>query len=241
MAYFEGEIPTVGGGSGDSWGSSGGGWWGGIIALIAVAAIFGRNGGLFGGGNGQAVTQADLCTSLNFNNLESAVRNISDNVNVGFANLNSTICNQQYDTARMIDGVNTNMLQGFNQLNVTNLQGFNGLQAQLSGCCCDIERAIERLGCQSASETAAVIQSQKDGVQSILGYLCNKELASQAATIAKLENTISQQAQSNYIVNQLRPFPTASYVVPNPFTGAYGGYSGYGACGCQCQNGFAVL
>lgn len=232
MAYVEGDFPlSTNSNNGD--GVFGGGWWAGIIGLIAVAAIFGRNGGLFGGNNGQAVTQADLCTSLNFNNLDSAVRSIGDSVNVGFANLNSTICNQQYDTARMIDGVNTNMLQGFNGLNVTNLQGFNALQAQLAQCCCNLERGQERLACGEAQNAAAIIQATKDGTQAILSYLCNKELAQQNAEIAQLRNTISQQAQSNYIIQQLRPFPTASYVVPNPFTGTYG----YGNSGCGCNNG----
>ena len=44
--YVEGDLPlTVGGGNNNS-NEGFGGWWG-IIALIAVAAIFGRNGGLF--------------------------------------------------------------------------------------------------------------------------------------------------------------------------------------------------
>ena len=226
MAYVEGDFPIQTGNNEGGFGS--GGWWAGLIGLIAVAAIFGRNGGLFGG-NGQAVTQADLCTSLNFNNLDSSVRSIGDSVNVGFANLNSTICNQQYDTARMIDGVNTAMLQGFNGINVTNLQGFNALQAQLAQCCCNLERGQERILCGEAQNTAAIIQATKDGTQAVLGYLCNEKLVSQAAEIAELKGIISQRDQSNFIVGQLRPFPTASYVVPNPFTGSYGGY----ACGCN--------
>ena len=231
MAYVEGELPISTGNSDGGFGANG--WWAGIIGLVAVAAIFGRNGGIFGNNNQGAVTQADLCTALNFNNLEGAVRNANDGISVGFANLNSTICNQQYDTARMIDGLNTTMLQGFNGINVTNLQGFNALQAQLAQCCCNLERGQERILCGEAQNTAAIIQATKDGTQAILGYLCNEKLVSQAAEIAELKGVISQRDQSNYIIGQLRPFPTASYVVPNPFTGSYGGYGGCNS-GCAC-------
>lgn len=234
MPYYETDMPTiVDGGRNNNGGIFGGdGWWAGIIGLIAVAAIFGGgwgNGGLFGGG-GNAATQGALtreqaCIDNNFQNLMRETAGISDAVSLGFANLNSTICAQQYDTAQMI-----------NSMNISNLQSANALQSQLATCCCNIERGIERLGCQSASETAAIIQSQQAGTQRIIDYLCNEKIEALRAENTLLAGQISQQAQSQYIINQLRPFPTASYVVPNPFTGSYG-FAGYGygsSCGCGC-------
>ena len=229
MGYYEGEIGSLTTGSGgDSWGSSGGGWWGGIIALIAVAAIFGRNGGLFGNSNQGGVTQADLCTALNFNNLESSVRNANDGISVGFANLNSTICNQQYDTARMIDGLNTSMLQGFNGVNVTNLQGFNALQAQLAQCCCNLERGQERIACGEAQNTAAIISAGQANTQRIIDYLCNEKIAS-----------LQSAAQSQYIINsvteKLLPVARPAYLTCSPYASAFG-YP-YANTGCGCNGG----
>lgn len=222
--YYEGDV-TLGGGSNND-GVFGGGWWAGIIGLIAVAAIFGRNGGLFGG-NGQAVTQADLCTSLNFNNLDASVRGIADSVNVGFANLNSTICNQQYDTARMIDGLSTSMLQGFNTTNVTNLQGFNALQAQLAQCCCNLERGQERIACGEAQNTAAIISAGQANTQRILDYLCNEKIAS-----------LQSAAQSQYIINsvteKLMPVARPAYITCSPYASAFGYPYSTGSCGCGC-------
>lgn len=124
--YIEGDVPSVVSGNGNGYGADGfGGWWG-IIALIAVAAIFGGNGGFGWGGNGNnsgALTREQACIDNNFQNLMRETAGISDAVGLGFANLNSTICAQQYDTAQMING-----------MNISNLQSFNALQAQLASC-----------------------------------------------------------------------------------------------------------
>lgn len=227
MAYLEGDVP-ISVGTGNNEGGFGGGWWG-IVALVAVAAIFGGGNFGFGGNrNNGAVTQADLCTALNFNNLESSVRNANDGINVGFANLNSTICNQQYDTARMIDGVNTNMLQGFNGINVTNLQGFNALQAQLAQCCCNLERGQERLACGEAQNASAIINASNANTQRIIDYLCNEKIQS-------LQNA----AQSQYIINSVTeklkmPTPVPAYITCSPYQSAFGYPYGQSGCGCNC-------
>lgn len=226
MGYYEGEIGSLNTGNND--GGFGGGWWG-IVALVAVAAIFGGGNFGFGGNrNNGAVTQADLCTALNFNNLESSVRNANDGINVGFANLNSTICNQQYDTARMIDGINSNMLQGFNGINVTNLQGFNALQAQLAQCCCNLERGQERLACGEAQNAAAIIQAGNANTQRIIDYLCNDKIQS-----------LQSAAQSQYIVNavadRILPQARPAYLTCSPYASAFG-YP-YSNNNCNCNNG----
>lgn len=246
MAYIEGEVPTIvsGGnnGGGNAWGNSDA--W---VLIILFALIFGNGFGGWGGGNNGTTatlsgiaTRNDLCEEFNFNNLENRVGAISDAVNTGFANLNSTICNQEYETAGLINNLGVNMLQGFNSMNIANLQSSNAIQSQLAQCCCNLERGQERIACQMATDTGAIISAGNQNTQRILDYLCNEKIEALRAENTQLSNTISQQAQSQYIINQIRPFPTASYVVPNPFTGSYGfnsygnGYGcGYG-CGCGC-------
>lgn len=246
---YEGETPTVISTGSNSEGMGfGGGWWG-LVALVAVASIFGGGwgfGGGFGGGNG-ALTRADLCEEMGFQEVQAGIRNISDSVNVGFANLNSTICNQQYDTARMIDSLGMNMMQGFNTANVTALTGFNGVQAQLAQCCCDIERGIERLGCQSASETAAMIQASTNNTQRILDYLCSEKISALQTENAVLAGQLSQNAQTNAIISALAPkapipaypvFPTTSFAYPTGVAFGVSGLNGYnnGSCGCCTTN-----
>ena len=237
---------TGGGSRGNSgWGGDGGAWWI-IILFLFVFCGWGDNGnGLFGGrGGGGAnspalqgiLTRGDLCQDMNFNNLESAVRGIQNglcdgfyaqntNLLTGFSNVNQTLC-------QGFNGINQNIVtQGYESRLAT-----QGLSSQLASCCCDIERGLDALSCQSATNTANIIQAGNNNTQRILDYLCNEKIEALRAENVQLQNTISQQAQSNYIINQIRPFPSASYVVPNPFTGSYG----YGNCGCNSGCGCGV-
>ena len=229
-------VTEVGGRSNDNgWGGDGG-WW----VLIILFALFGGWGGngAWGGGNAGtqgALTRGDLCMDMNFNDLQNGVRNVNDAVTLGFANLNSTICNQQYDTAGMI-----------NAMNVSNLQGFNALQSQLAQCCCDVRSQIAETNYNMAQNTCAItnqiqnstrdiVDATNAGTQAILGQMCADKISTLETENAALRLSASQSAQNQYLISQLRPQPEPAFVVPNPFTGQYGynGY-GYGNCGCNC-------
>lgn len=219
----------------NGWGFGAGWEWIWIIILFA----FWGNGGWGNGGNGGsmlsgALTRGDLCSEFSFNDLQNGVRNVNDSVNLGFSNLNSTICHQEYETAMLLNNMNVSNLQQFNAANVATLQGFNGVQSQMAQCCCNIERGIDRLSCEAANNTGAIIASSQANTQRILDYLCNEKISGLQAKLASAEAQISNQATANYIVNAIRPYPQASFVVPNPYTGAYGGY-GYGSCNCGCN------
>lgn len=121
-------------GNNDGWGGDGWGW----IWIILLFALFGWGGNGFGGfgGNGAqgALTRADLCQDMNFQNLESGVRGIQQGLCDGFY------------------AMNTSLLQGFNGVQ----QGFNGVQSQLANmamqnqqCCCETQRAVERGFCDT--------------------------------------------------------------------------------------------
>lgn len=243
------------------WGD--GGWW---IVIILFAMIFGWGnggfGGFGGGGNGVqgALTRGDLCNEFSFNDLQSGVRNVNDSVNVGFANLNSTICHQQYDTAMLVNGINQNLMNGFHgvdnavcTLGYQQQAGFNALGNQISSCCCGIERAIDQTNYNMATNTCAIqtamanntrdiIDSQNAGTRAILDYLCQEKISDLQAENQNLKLAASQAAQNTYLVNTLRPTAQPSYIVCNPYTGQYGGYQygqgyGYNNGNCGCNSG----
>lgn len=220
---YEGETPTIistGSSNNDGFGFGSG--WGGLIGLVAVAAIFGGlgGGGIFGNNDSGALTREQACIDNNFQNVMRDVASIASSVNLGFANLNSTICNQQYDTAQMVNGLGMNMMQGF-----------NGLQSQLATCCCNIERGIERLGCQSASETAAIIQASTNNTQRILDYLCSEKISALQAENALLTSQISQNAQTRQIIDTLLPVARPAYITCSPYASAFGFNGGCGGNG----------
>lgn len=241
---------------GDGWGFGGGGM--GMFLPFLFMNGFGGFGGFGNGGsNGSsaaaqgALTREQACIDNNFQNLMRETGNISDAVNVGFANLNSTICNQQYDTARMLDAMNVTNLQNANAANVVALQNANALQTQLAQCCCDTREAIQANTTQGVMNTNAIqnqIQqcccaNEKDLMQlnynlatqncatlqaidkvgdRIIDYMSAQELQKVRDENQALRWEKSQANQNTYLVNTLRPFPVAAYQVCNPFTGSYG-------------------
>lgn len=251
-----------GSGNGGAWGD--GGWlW--IIVVFALLFGWGNGGwGGFGGGNGGgqavqgALTREQACIDNNFQNLMRETAGISDAVNVGFANLNSTICNQQYDTAQMINGLGTTIQGGFNAANVVALQGQNAIERQISDCCCKLEAGQAQTRYDMAQNTCSIlntmnnntrdiIQSQEAGTRAVLDYLCQDKIQTLQSENQGLRLAASQAAQNNYLISQLKPQPVPAYPAASPC--GLGNWSpavlanGYGynsGCGCNCGNGFAV-
>ena len=234
----------------DGGGGNNGGFFGsdGIWAILLFAMIFGwgRNGNGYGGdGGGGCVTQADLCSGFNFNNLENSVRGIQQG-----------ICDSTYT-------LNNSLLTGFHgvdnavcTLGYQTQSGFNALSSQLASCCCDTQRAIERGFCDTnfnlAAQTRDIIEASNANYRGLMDFLVQEKLSSKDAKIAELTNQLSQSNQNAVLRAAIdastaeiirrtgNECPIPAYVVPNPNccygnpTGVgYGGWGGNG-CGCGC-------
>ena len=217
------------------WGDNG--WW---IILLFLFAGWGRGFGGFGGFGGEGVgvpcaTQADVRAAVDQQTLISKL----DQQTYGLADstyaLNNSITNGFHgvDTAICTLGYN---LQG----------GLNALSHQISDCCCENGRAMERgfadigyaLATQACDTRAAIANSTRDiidsnnaGIRSILDFLTQDKIAALTAENQSLKFAASQAAQNAYLVSELRPAPVPAYTVANPYCcNTY-----YGGCG----NGFA--
>lgn len=236
-----------------------GGEW--FWAIIILAMFWGNNGwGGFGGGNGNglqgALTRGDLCNEFSFNDLQSGVRNVNDSVNVGFANLNSTICHQQYDTAMLVNGINQNLMNGFHgvdnavcTLGYQQQAGVNALANQISQCCCENRQGQADIKYQMATDTCAIttamanntrdiIDNQNANYRGLMDFMVQRDLDALRTENQNLKLAASQAAQNAYLVDQLRPCPQPAYLTCNPFTGQTYGYGSYGNgyngnCGCN--------
>lgn len=273
--YSLADIAAATGGNNRSnggFGGDGGAWW--IIILFLFCFMGWGDNGMFGRGNGGsnggggttfigspavqgALTRGDLCSEFSFNDLQNGVRGIAGDVATGFANLNSTICHQQYDTAGLINGVSNaicslgyenaalvngleNTISGnFNASNIMALQNQNALQTQLAQCCCDTKSMFADTKYAMATDTCAlqtslanntrdIIDNQNANTRAILDYLCQDKISTLQSENQALKLTASQQAQNAYLIDQLSPkLPVPAYQVPNPFV-PYG----YNNCGC---------
>ena len=227
---------------GMSFGGDGWGW----IWLILIFAIFGGwgNGFGFSGGYGNggfnspvgqgSLTRADIDAALSTQGIESGITGIGTQLCNGFAGVNSAIANLGYqtqqcccDTRAAIADVNYNLAAQTNILqNTVNNNGTAIQQALNTGF-------------------RDVIDAQNAGTQRIVDMITQDKIQSLQTDLQSAQLQLSNQAQTNNIINALRPTPTPSYPVMSPYTSiinptgfAFGVSNGcgcgYNTCGCGC-------
>lgn len=178
-------------------------WW--IIILLLFG--WGGRGFGFGGGYGSGqggcgspcATQADLAAGFN----NSAVLNNLDGIE-------NALC-------QGFNGVNTALLQGFAGVDNAvctlgyNMQGgFNALGHQISDCCCQTQRAIDRVAYENQANTCAlqntingttrdIIENANANSRAILDFLTQDKIATLTAENQSLKFQASQTAQNAFI------------------------------------------
>lgn len=226
MAYYEGEISPIGTGYNNSGFGGGDGWWG--IILLALLFGWGRGNNGFGGyggaGNealgyelGKVATTNDVASGFNNSAVLGSLNDLKLGQTSGFAGIQQTLC-------QGFNGVNTAMLQGFHGVDnaVCNLgynvqQGFNSLGHQISDCCCATQRAIDSVNYNMARSTSDLIVNQNANTQKIIDYMQSEKISALQAENLALKGQISNNAQSAYIINQVRPLPIPAFTVANPY------------------------
>lgn len=207
-------------------GNFGDGGWLWIIVVFALLFGWGNNG--FGGGFGNNAgnvpyavgsTYTDAAIARGFDN--QSVINKLNGIEQGICslgydqlgqmnNLGMAVANGFHGVDNAICSLGNSMQQGFNATQVAMLQGQNALQAQLSDCCCQTQRAIDGVNYNMATNTCAItnqmnnntrdiIDSNNAGTRAILDYLCQKETADLRAENQALKLERSQSAQNAFI------------------------------------------
>lgn len=238
-------VPLVanidGNGNNGAWGD--GGWlW--IIVVFALLFGWGGNGFGWGGNNGRdgypCATQADVRAAVDQQTLiskldqqtyglSSTFTALNDNLNSNFRGIDNAICTIGYQ----------------------NQQGFNDVAHQISDCCCGVQRSIDGVNYNIATQTNAIqnamcnntrdiIDNQNANSRAVLDFLVNDKLATLQAENQNLKLKASQAEQNTYLLNELKPCPSPAYVVQPPTQVTFpvntcGQFAGYGynnSCGC---------
>ena len=235
----------------------GNGDWGAWIILFLIFGLFGNGRGFggFGGGNGGScgspcATQADIRAAVDQQTLISKIDQQTYGMADSFTALNNTLNNN----FRGIDNA-------ICTLGYQNQQGFNNLGAQLASCCCDIERAIDGVNYNMATQscdikntiqntTRDIIDNQNCNTRSILDFLVNSRMQDLQAENQSLKLSASQSNQNAVLMAAMdankaeilrrtgAECPTAAYIVqpPQPVTfptNCCGQFTGYNnGCGC---------
>lgn len=151
-------------------GNENGGLW--IFGLLVLLAILGGNGGLFGGGNGRAATQADVQRATDFAALERQN-------NEGVAATRTAA----YDVTGAVKDGNYNILGELRDVQAVTASGF----ASAKECCCEILRAIDGVKYDGALNTASINANMTAMGQKILDRMAQDREAAMQARINQLE------------------------------------------------------
>lgn len=218
-------------GNNDGFGDNGS-WWV-IIFLIFAFMGWGRNGNGFGGGNGSGATDNYVLAS----DFATIQRQLSD----GFGDLTAQ---SRYIQNGICDGfyaMNTSLLNGFAGVNnaiMTNgyetRNAIQGVSSQLADCCCKTQSAIQGVNYNLATNTCNLQNTMNMNTRDIVDTVNanyralhdeivanriedkNAQIQAQQNEINALRLSASQSAQNAYLLSELKPCPSPSYIVPNP-------------------------
>ena len=233
------------------------GWW---IILLFLFAGWGRGNGFGGNGGGMGGDTPFMIPWATQNDVRAAVDQQT---------LISKLDNQTYGLADSTYALNNAIMNGFHgvdnaicTLGYQNQQGFNTISHQISDCCCETQRLIERGFCDTnynlatqgnetrraiCDSTRDIIDANNAGVRSILDFLTQDKIATLTAENQSLKFaasqanqnafiTANQEAQTAELIRRLgTPCPVPAYVVPNPNCCYNVGYT-INSCGCGCGN-----
>lgn len=232
-------------GNNDGFGDNGS-WWV-IIFLIFAFMGWGNRGNGFGGGNGSGATDnyvlaSDFATiqrqlSDGFNDLTAQSRYIQNGICDGFYAMNTSLLNG-------FAGVNNSiMANGYETRNA-----INNLSSDLASCCCNLRSDIQGVNYNLATNTCALQNTMNMNTRDIVDTVNanyralhdeivanriedkNAQITAQQNEINALRLSASQSAQNAYLLSELKPCPSPSYIVPNP--NCCYNYQVTNGCGC---------
>lgn len=210
--YSLADIAAATGGNRNNDGfGDGNGWWIILFLLICGWGGYGFGGGYGGGGfnspAGQGfATRSDIDAALATQGIESGITGIGTQLCNGFAGVNSAIANLGYQNQQ---------------------------------CCCDLKQAIGDVNYNMAAQTNIlqntvnngfrdVIEAQNAGTQRIIDTITQDKIQSLQTELQSAQLQLSNVAQTNNIINALRPTPIPAYITCSPYQAA----TGYN-CGCN--------
>jgi len=82
---------------------------------------------------------------------------------------------------------------------------------------CNTNNNIEKAILAGQQNTANIIAASTANTQRILDKLCSDETARLRAELLEARNIASNNLQTQYLISQLRPYPTPAYQVSSPY------------------------
>lgn len=232
-------YPYGGMGYGGGFGGLGGDW----LAILVLFALFG-NGGWGGNGIGnnnqlgyelgRVATTNDVASGFSTSTIMSTQRDLQLGQTQGFADVQQTLCQGFSGVNATVNQVGNSINQGICNLGYTVQGGFNDISRQISDCCCQTQRAIDGVNYNLATQSCETRRAIEDSTNRVIGFLTNQQMDALRAENAQLTAQLSNNAQTERIINRLSPCPIPAYPACPP-TGPYNWQTwGGNNCGCGC-------
>ena len=244
----------------------GSGWWIIVFLIFALGGWGNRGFGGFGGGTTSGVGE-NYILATDFATIERKLDSVNSGICDSTFALNNTITNGFASTQQTLCQGFSGINQAITANGYETRLGVNNLSAQLANCCCDIRQQIADCCCTTQRGIDAVNYNMAMNTNNIQQTLCNNtrdiienqnanyralhdeivanriedknaQIAAQQNEINSLRLAASQERQNAYLLSELKPCPSAAYIVPNPnccYNYNVTGY-GYGNNGCNCGN-----
>lgn len=196
-----------------------------------------------------------------FGDLTSQTRYIQNGLCDGFYNQAQLINGVNTNIAGTTAAIQQSLCQGFNSINqglTTNgyetRNAIQGVSNQLAKCCCSLEKGQMETNYLNAQNTCALQNTMNMNTRDIVDTVNanyralhdeivanriedkNAQIQAQQNEINALRLSASQAAQNTYLIDQLKPCPSPSYIVPNP--NCCYNYNVTGGCGCGTGCGY---
>lgn len=203
--------------------------WNNPFIYLVWLALLGGNGGLFGRRDDStlqsSLTRSDLFEGFNNQDINSQLRGLTNGLCDGFY------------------AVNNGLKDGFYGNQGTMKDGFYGIQGALAenrfaqqNCCCETNRNIDSIRSEAYKNTCEIttaIHAEGEATRALINSNTMQELRDKLAEkdreVQARDFQLSQIAQTNNIVGQIRPCPVPAYVTCNPWGSNHNYNNG---CGC---------
>ena len=176
-------------------------WNNPFIYLVWLAVLGG--GGLFGGrfGAGDPAVQGALTRSDLFE---------------GFNN---------QDVNGQLRGITNGLCDGFYAINNSLKDGFYGTQANIKDCCCTTNRNIDAVRFDMSKgfcDVAGAIHAEGEATRALINANVMQELRDKLEArdrdVMVRDFQLSQLAQNQYLINEIKPCAKPAYITCSPYT-----------------------
>jgi hypothetical protein len=190
-----------------------------FIYLVWLALL--GNGGIFGNRNGYgdaavqgALTRSDLFEGFNNQDVNGQLRGITNGLCDGFYAINNSLKDGFYGTQAAVK------------------DGFYETQGAIKDCCCTTNRNIDAVRFDMSKgfcDVAGAIHAEGEATRALINantmQALRDKLDEKDRELLTANFQLSQFAQNQYLVNEIRPCARPAYITCSPYTTA-------SFCGC---------